>query len=55
MLGIGNIFSENFPFFVGIVAVLIAVQIFTKKKCPHCKSEIPKSATKCAKCGSDLN
>jgi ribosomal protein L40E len=54
MFDFASVISGNLPFIFGVVAVVIVVQIFARKKCPHCKSEIPKSATKCAKCGSDL-
>ncbi len=33
---------------------LIIYQAKNQKKCDKCKSIIPKDATKCAKCGSDV-
>lgn len=61
----GSFLSELLNFIIMAFVVFIVVKQLNKlhkeepkpvttKKCPHCLSEIPKDATKCAFCASDL-
>lgn len=61
----GSFLSELLNFIMMAFVVFIVVKQLNKlhkeepkpvttKKCPHCLSEIPKDATKCAFCASDL-
>lgn len=61
----GSFFSEFLNFLIMAFVVFVVVKQLnrlhkeevkpvTTKKCPYCLSEIPKDATKCAFCASDL-
>lgn len=61
----GSFLSELLNFIIMAFVVFIVVKQLNRfhkeepkpamtKKCPHCLSEIPKDATKCAFCASDL-
>ncbi len=62
----GSFLSELLNFIIMAFVVFIVVKQLarlhkeepkpvTTKKCPHCLSEIPKAATKCAFCASELD
>lgn len=39
---------------LGPIWLAIAAKVEGKKRCPHCRSMIPESATRCASCQADL-